>query len=46
MSVKEITDTGIKMAIRVWTKNQEFLEVSSEIVEDSKAALDLEKINF
>ncbi|MFD0777426.1 hypothetical protein ACFQZF_01695 [Flavobacterium myungsuense] len=32
--------------MRVWTKNQDFLEVSSEILEDSKAALDLENINF
>ena len=46
ISVKEITDTGIKIAIRVWTKNQDFIEVSSEILEDSKTALDLEKIKF
>ena len=46
VSVKEITDSGIKIAIRVWTKNQDFIDINSEILEDSKTALDLEKINF
>lgn len=46
ISVKEITDSGIKMAIRVWTKNEDFVEVCADILEDTKTAFDLEKIIF
>ena len=34
------------MAIRVWTKNQDFVDVTSEILEDTKTAFDTEKIIF
>lgn len=46
VSVKELTDSGIKLAIRVWTKNQDFGDVSSDILEDTKTAFDIEKIAF
>lgn len=44
--VKELTDSGIKLAIRVWTKNQDFFDVSSDILEDIKTAFDAEKVVF
>lgn len=40
VSVKELTDSGIKIAIRAWTKNDDFSEVSSAILEDCKTAFD------
>jgi len=46
VSVKELTDSGVKIAIRVWTKNPDFFEVSSDILENTKTAFDLEKIVF
>jgi len=46
ISVKELTDSGIKLAIRVWTKNEDFGDVSSDILEDTKTAFDTEKIPF
>lgn len=46
VSVKELTDSGIKLAIRVWTKNQDFFDVSSDVLEDTKTAFDTEKIAF
>lgn len=46
VSVKELTDSGIKIAIRVWSKNEDFGDVCSAILEDSKIAFDTEKITF
>jgi small conductance mechanosensitive channel len=46
VSVKELTDSGIKIAIRVWSKNDDFGDVCSDILEDSKIAFDTEKIAF
>jgi small conductance mechanosensitive channel len=46
VSVKELTDSGIKIAIRVWSKNEDFGDVCAEILEDSKVAFDSEKISF
>lgn len=46
VSVKELTDSGIKIAIRAWTKNEDFADVSSSILEESKAAFDVAKINY
>jgi small conductance mechanosensitive channel len=38
--VKELADTGIKIAIRAWVKNKDYATVCSEILEEYKAALD------
>jgi len=46
VAVREMTDTGIKMAIRAWTKNEDFGDVSSAIFEECKTALDQAKINY
>ena len=46
VSVKELTDSGIKIAIRVWTKNEDFVDVSSDLLEHSKTAFDTEDIAF
>ena len=46
VSVRELTDSGIKIAIRAWTKNENFGDVTSEIFEDCKAAFDLSKIDY
>jgi small conductance mechanosensitive channel len=46
VSIKELTDSGIKIAIRVWTKNQDFVDVSSDLLEHSKTAFDTEDIAF
>jgi small conductance mechanosensitive channel len=40
VSVKELTDSGIKISIRAWSKNEDFNEVSSEILENCKTAFD------
>lgn len=40
VSVKELTDSGIKLAIRAWTKNEDFGDVSSDILEQCKTAFD------
>lgn len=40
VSVKDLTDSGIKIAIRVWTKNEDFGDVSAAILEDCKTAFD------
>lgn len=40
VSVKELTDSGIKIAIRAWSKNEDFPEVSSDILEQCKTAFD------
>jgi small conductance mechanosensitive channel len=46
VAVKELTDSGIKIAIRAWAKNEDFGNVSSEILEDCKTAFDAAKISF
>lgn len=40
VSVKELTDSGIKLAIRAWSKNEDFGDVSSDILEQCKTAFD------
>ena len=46
VSIREITDSGIKIAIRAWTKNEDFGDVTSEIFEDCKTAFDQAKIDY
>ncbi len=38
--VNELADSGVKIAIRVWTKNEDYSNVCSSILEDYKMALD------
>lgn len=38
--VTQLTDSGIKLAIRAWATNENFWDVSSEILENCKAAFD------
>lgn len=42
--VKDLTDTAIHLAIRPWAKNEDFAIVSSDILENCKAAFDLKGI--
>lgn len=44
VSVKALTDNAIHLAIRPWSKNEDFSEVSSEILEHCKAAFDAKGI--
>lgn len=44
--VKELTDSGIKIGIRAWAKNDDFVEVNSAILENCKTAFDTAKISF
>lgn len=44
--VRELTDAGIHLAIQVWTKNEDNLTVSAQILENCKTAFDEKKINF
>lgn len=46
VSVKELTDSGIKLAIRAWTKNEDFQDVTAAILEDCKTAFDQSKIDY
>lgn len=46
ISLKELTDSGIKLAIRVWIKNEDFFQVSSDILEDTMTRFEKEKIAF
>jgi small conductance mechanosensitive channel len=46
VAVKELTDSGIKIAIRAWAKNEDFFDISTAILEDSKTAFDAAKISF
>ncbi len=46
VSVKEMTDTGIKMAVHAWTTNEDFADVSSSILEESKTAFDAAEIKY
>lgn len=38
--VKELTDTAIKIGVRVWTKNEDFTNVCSSILENCKIEFD------
>ena len=44
--VKELTDSGIKLAIRVWCTNEDFPDVTAAILEDCKTAFDASKIDY
>ena len=44
--INEITDSGIKIAIRVWAKNEDFWEVRSGILEQSISAFNAAEISF
>ena len=44
--INEITDSGIKIAIRVWAKNEDFWEVRSAILEQSIMAFNESEISF
>lgn len=46
VSVRELTDSGVKLAIRAWTKNEDFGDVSSHILEDCMQALDKAEIKY
>ena len=46
VTVKELSDSSIKIAIRAWTKNEDYGEVCSEILENCKAAFDTAEIAF
>ena len=46
VSVKELTDSGIKIAIRAWTKNEDFGDVASAILENCMVAFDDAGISF
>lgn len=40
VSVKSLTDNAIQLAIRPWSKNEDFATVSSDILENCKTAFD------
>lgn len=44
--VKELTDSGIKIAVRAWTKNIDYADVSSDLLEECKTAFDQAHIYF
>lgn len=44
--INEITESGIKIAIRVWAKNEDFWEVRSAILEQSISAFNESEIMF
>lgn len=46
VSVRELTDSGIKLAVRAWTKNEDFGDVSSDILEQCKTEFDLAGISI
>lgn len=46
VSVRELTDTGVKLAVRVWTKNEDFGDVSTHLLEDCMKALDEAGIKY
>lgn len=46
ISVRELTDSGVKLAIRAWTKNEDFGEVSNGIFENCIKALDKAEIKY
>lgn len=46
VTVREMTDTGIKLAIRAWCANEDFGDVCAAIFEDCKIAFDESKIDY
>lgn len=46
VSVKNITDNGIQLAVRPWAKNEDFGTVVSDTLENCKLAFDAEEITF
>lgn len=44
--VRDLSDTAIHLAIRPWTKNEDFLVVSSDILEQCKIAFEDKKITI
>ena len=42
--VRDLTDNAIRLAIRAWTKNEDFSQVSSDLLENTKTAFDLKGI--
>ena len=40
VTVRELTDSGIKIAIRAWTANEDFADVTADLLEQSKTAFD------
>jgi small conductance mechanosensitive channel len=38
--VRDLTDNAIRLAIRAWTKNEDFGQVSSDLLENTKTAFD------
>lgn len=46
VSVKELTDSGIKLSLHAWSKKEDFGDVSSDILENCKMALDEAGMRF
>ena len=46
VAVKDLTDTAIHLAIRPWTKNEDFGTVSSDILENCKTAFEEKGISI
>ncbi|MDR6844127.1 mechanosensitive ion channel domain-containing protein [Flavobacterium granuli] len=46
VSVKNLTDNAIQLAVRPWAKNEDFGTVVSDTLENCKLAFDAEKITF
>jgi len=46
VTVRELTDSGIKLAINAWAKKENFAEVSSDILENCKIAFDNAGVSF
>jgi len=46
VTVRELTDSGIKLAIHAWAKKENFAEVSSDILENCKIAFDNAGVSF
>jgi len=46
IAVKELTDSGIKLVIHAWAKNEHFGEVSSDLLEHCKSAFDETGVSF
>ena len=46
IAVKELTNSAIHIAVRPWIKNEDFILVSSDIIENCKLAFDEAKISL
>lgn len=46
VSVKELTDSGVKLSIHAWSKKEDFGDVSSDLLENCKTAFDDAGISF